>query len=153
MLFLVTIKNHFGFGVKRIVNVSKDLVNISTRIFFLFFSFFFLVELNFLFSSSWSPGEWERGIPRSLQWKQAELLPKYSWGEALSLVEMESWVRSAVETFFSYNFKSQLVCEGNYLTSSLSTLVCDCVDGRSGSFFFSFNFFLGNQNPHPSFPL
>ena len=45
-------------------------------------------------------------------------------------------MRQAVEDVFVYALKSQLVCEGNYLSSSLTTLVCDCVEGGSG--FFSF---------------
>ena len=55
-------------------------------------------------------------------------------------------MRSAEEAWFVYGLKSQLVCETNYVTSSLSTLVCDCVgDGYDGIFsflFFSFFFFL-----------
>ena len=34
----------------------------------------------------------------------------------------------AVEDSFVYVLKSKLVCEGNYVSSSLSAIVCDCVD-------------------------
>ena len=42
---------------------------------------------------------------------------------------MEEWVQDAVEASFVYALKSQLICEGNYISSSLTTLVCDCVEG------------------------
>ena len=71
---------------------------------------------------------------------ERESSPKYEWKDALSFVTMENWVSRAVETSFVYALKSQLVCETNYVTSSLSTLVCDCVgDGGmtfSGVFFY-----------------
>ena len=52
-------------------------------------------------------------------------------------------MQEAVEDFFVYRLKSQLVCEGNYVSSSLGTLVCDCVeeDGLFIYFFFLFFFF------------
>ena len=42
---------------------------------------------------------------------------------------MERWVSDAVETIFAFYLKSQLICEGGYVASSLGALVCDCVDG------------------------
>ena len=53
-------------------------------------------------------------------------------------------MRNAVEAWFVYIIKSQLVCETNYVTSSLSTLVCDCVgkeDSEGISFFRILSFF------------
>ena len=41
----------------------------------------------------------------------------------------------AVETLLSYELESELLCETNYASSSLSTLVCDCV-GDGGLFYF-----------------
>ena len=49
-------------------------------------------------------------------------------------------MRSAEEAWFVYTLKSQLVCETNYVTSSLSTLVCDCIgegDNNDEGFFSS----------------
>ena len=82
--------------------------------------------------------------------------PKYRWEETISFVRMEDWVSRATETSFVYALKSQLTCEANYMTSSLSTLVCDCVgDGGILSLHptacFSFLFsFLPSESCFPS---
>ena len=149
MLSRRIMKKLFGFIQEKIVNVSKDFLIIISRLFcfcsmFCFSCIYYIYKSKgrpvFIFypSSSWSPGSWGHGIPHSLTWTQTELRPKYTWEEAISLVEMESWVQDAVESFFIYAMKSQLVCEGNYVSSSLTTLVCDCVD--SGGLLFCFVF-------------
>ena len=116
------------------MNANKELETTSTRIFFLFFLPHHSLS-HFLFPTfSWSPGTWESGTPYSLSWTQKEKRQKYTWEESLSLVTMEQWVRDAIENSFTYAMKSQLVCEGNYVSSTLSALVCDCVS-EDGLFF------------------
>ena len=60
----------------------------------------------------------------------------------------------AMEESFVYSLKSQLVCETNYITSSLSTLVCDCIgDGEKSNggmpplLFLFLSFFLSLKRP------
>ena len=114
-------------------------VSLSFSVLPSFFSQLILKSPSFL---RWTDGSWKHGIAHPLTWTQKELRPKYTWENALSLVKMESWVRNAVEGAFVFALKSQLVCEGNYVSSSLTTLVCDCVEDGSGSFYFYFLFII-----------
>ena len=135
-----TTKKIITFGMKLLVNVSKaHLATFSSLSSFLLICFI----IYYLYPSpspfpSWTPGVWRGGKIHSLTWMERETSPKYSWEETLSFVRMEEWVSKAVEVSFVYALKSQLTCEVNYVTSSLSTLVCDCVgNGGLCSFFFS----------------
>ena len=64
---------------------------------------------------------------RFFVWTTREKIPQFSWERTISFLTMEQWVLEAVESFFVFALRSQLLCETNYVTSSLSTLVCDCV--------------------------
>lgn len=75
------------------------------------------------------PGTWTQPRVLQTQWMTKETQPlPYQWEESLSLVTMELWVQKAIEELFVVIFKSQVVCANNYLSSSLTTLVCDCFD-------------------------
>uniref|UniRef100_A0A7S4NP18 Uncharacterized protein n=1 Tax=Paramoeba aestuarina TaxID=180227 RepID=A0A7S4NP18_9EUKA len=91
---------------------------------------------------SWTPGVWVGGKAIPLNWVPETVKPDYEWKESLSLVKIEDWVRGAAERSFGFLLKSQLICDTNYLSSSLSSVVCDCysdedigVEGISGECF------------------
>ena len=76
---------------------------------------------------SWTPGVWQTGTPRALTWMTPTEVTPYEWRESTSFFLLESWVANSVEQDVISQLKSQLVCEENVITDSLSTLVCDCL--------------------------
>jgi len=84
----------------------------------------------------WTEGQWRGGEPRALTWKQSNVVPLYEWNQQLSFRTLEEWVENSVEERFISAIQSEVICGSNYITSSLSTVVCDgCFDSSTGSFF------------------
>ena len=91
---------------------------------------------NFLFFNRWTDGQWIGGQPQKLNWTTADPRPsKYEYRKALSFPIFEQWLFESVEENFVLAVKSQVLCETNIVTSSLSILMCDCVNDPTGSFF------------------
>jgi hypothetical protein len=87
----------------------------------------YVFEYLSLFLHSWTPGVWMEGDVRPLTWMKKEYVPKYEWKSAMSFIKLETWIREATaETYFKA-IKSQISCEANIVTSSLNSLVCDCL--------------------------
>ncbi len=86
---------------------------------------------------TWTPGVWQTGTPRPLTWISPSEVTPYEWRNATSFFLLESWVANSVEQDVIAQLQSQLVCEENVVTNSLTTLVCDCLaaDSPQGFFF------------------
>ena len=80
---------------------------------------------------TWTPAVWQTGTPRPLTWMTPSYSTIYKWRNATSFFLLESWVMDSVEQDVIAQLKSQLVCEENVITNSLSTLVCDCLAAKS----------------------
>jgi hypothetical protein len=76
---------------------------------------------------TWTPGVWQTGTPRPLTWMTPSEVSTYKWRNSTSFFLLESWVANSVEQDVIAQLKSQLVCEVNVITNSLTTLVCDCL--------------------------
>ena len=123
-----------GDGMKKIVIVDWVLMEILGRLlcfFFLLklgFSFHFLIIFINIFSFRWTPGQWVGGQARPLKWMEASVKPPvYEFKETLDYWALADWVRQSAVTRFTDSVKSQIICEANLLTSSLDTILCDCV--------------------------
>ena len=103
----------------------------------------------------WIPGIWYAGVPRKLQWIEAEKKRVYEYKDALSFIMLADWIlerffflsslfffwfllilffRSTEEQFL-YPIQSQIICESQSITNPVFTLVCDCLaDGGLGDF-------------------
>ena len=96
------------------------------------------------FAWEWETGKWLGGQARPLSWVSVGSSSKYEYKEnALSFYLLESWLEEAIEEYFLYDLKSQVLCENNVITVPLRTVVCDCLaeDSPKGftlSFFFIF---------------
>ena len=87
---------------------------------------------------TWTEGVWKTGVARTLEWRQVEPVPKYEWISALSYELLDTWLQANEEQKFSYTVKSEVFCETETVSSSLSTLVCDCFGESDGIGFLFF---------------
>ena len=75
----------------------------------------------------WRKGVWNNnGVSRSLQWREIEPIEKYQWAPSLSFELLQTWLEANVEQRFSYAVKSEVICEHEFIVSSMNSLVCDC---------------------------
>ena len=81
----------------------------------------------------WSPGVWNSGTSRNLQWREIEPVQKYQWTSALSFELLQTWLEANEGQRFSFIVKSEVICENNYISSSLNTVVCDCLSNSGDS--------------------
>jgi len=78
------------------------------------------------FAWEWTPGQWRGGVPRSLTWMEAREEPLYEKQSSLSFITLEEWEAESVEEQFLYILRSDVICQSNFVSYSLTTLVCDC---------------------------
>ena len=93
----------------------------------------------------WETGRWIGGQSRSLSWVSIATHSDFEYKEnALSFSLLEDWLTEAIEDYFLYNLKSQILCENNVITVPLRTVVCDCLakDSPKGIFLSIFSLFL-----------
>ena len=86
----------------------------------------------------WETGKWVGGQSRPLSWMSARSSSQYEYkSNALSFSLLESWLEDAIEDYFLFDLKSQILCENNVITVPLQTVVCDCLadDSPKGLFF------------------
>ena len=79
----------------------------------------------------WTPGKWVGGTPRQLTLVTPQTTSSYVWKPQLNFDLLEQWVMANVEQIYVYLTKSEVICESNYVTTSLNVLVCDCLGGSS----------------------
>ena len=95
----------------------------------------------------WETGRWVGGQSRPLSWVSVTSSSQFEYkSNALSFFLLENWLQEAIEDYFLYDLKSQVLCENNIITVPLRTVVCDCLaeDSPRGVFFlflFFFSFF------------
>ncbi len=65
----------------------------------------------------WTPGVWNSGIVRQLQWTNAVSTPNYVWSNSsLSFPIIESWVRGSAQVKFLNSGKSEVLCTNNLVS-------------------------------------
>ena len=74
----------------------------------------------------WFQGVWSHGVSRTLHWREIQPVVKYQWTPSLSFELLQKWLEATEEQRFSFAVKSEVICENNYVSSSLNSLVCDC---------------------------
>ena len=92
----------------------------------------------------WETGRWIGGQSRPLSWVSISSSSQYEYqSNALSFMMLENWLTAAIEDYFLYDLKSQILCENNVITVPLQAVVCDCLaeDSPKGVFFLSFFLF------------
>ena len=62
-----------------------------------------------------------------MTWMEKKYAPVYEWRNSLSFIMLENWIRESAQESFMKSIQSQLSCESNIISSSLSSLVCDCL--------------------------
>ena len=68
----------------------------------------------------------ESWCSRTLHWREIQPVVKYQWTPSLSFELLQKWLEATEEQRFSFAVKSEVICENNYVSSSLNSLVCDC---------------------------
>ena len=81
----------------------------------------------------WTQGVWiNHGVSRTLHWKEVEPVQKYQWTPMLSFKLLQTWLEENEEQRLSFAVKSEVICENEYISSSLTTVVCDCSSNSDG---------------------
>jgi len=80
---------------------------------------------------SWTDGRWIGGISRKRTWMEAQYQNTYEWKESLSFFLLEFWLERSVEQRTVDAVKSQVICESTLISSSLTSILCDCFTENS----------------------
>ena len=90
------------------MNANKGNQNMSSSMIFLLFSLFG-TSFSYQVLLRWNDPTWTKPRAFPLQWREKTSRNKYAWGDSLSILTMEEWVKEAIESLFVIEFRSQVL--------------------------------------------